>query len=80
MCDCKIVTIKYILWCKKIFDLPAKRYDRAVLKSLYGSTCKIYKARERNSHVCKSQYPCTRRFVLVSWTLQQGFGAGACEG
>ena len=43
----------------KKFD-QLKEYDLAVIKSLYGSRkplkCKLYKAREGDSYVCKIQY------------------------
>jgi hypothetical protein len=32
---CEIITVEYILWCKKNMIRP-KTYDRAVLKSLFG--------------------------------------------
>jgi hypothetical protein len=64
MCDCKIVTVKYILWCKNILDLP-KRYDRAVLKKACMEADVKYIKREKQIVMCrKSRYPCTRSFVL----------------
>ena len=31
---CEVITVEYILWCKK--NDQTQKYDRAVLKSLYG--------------------------------------------